>query len=357
MALLGAIALLAAGRLTPEEAWRAVDVPTIGLLFGLMVVSAQFRLGGFYSKVTRLMAAANVGPAGLLAALIAVAGGLSALLANDVVCLAMAPVLIEACGRRGLNPLSFLLALACASNAGSAATLIGNPQNMLIGQRLNLSFREYLWDGGVPAVASLGLVWAIIQRQFRERWHMPSAATEAPGIEAARIEAPWIEAPAPPFDRWQTAKGFAVLALLVGFFLWSDVPREVAALSAAGLLLMSRRLASRDMLGMVDWQLLVLFIGLFVVNHALAASGALTVIFEALRASGADVSSPGWLFAISAVLSNLVSNVPAVMLLLPAATHPMAGPVLALASTLAGNLFIVGVSRTSSWRTRRRGWA
>jgi hypothetical protein len=147
VALLGAIALLAAGRLTPEEAWGAVDVPTIGLLFGLMVVSAQFRLGGFYSKVTRLMAAANVGPAGLLAALIAVAGGLSALLANDVVCLAMASVLIEACGRRGLNPLPFLLALACASNAGSAATLIGNPQNMLIGQRLNLSFREYLWDG------------------------------------------------------------------------------------------------------------------------------------------------------------------------------------------------------------------
>lgn len=327
VALLGAIVLLAAGRVTAEAAWAAVDVPTIGLLFGLMVVSAQFRLGGFYAKVTRQIAAADLGPAALLAALIAIAGALSALLANDVVCLAVAPVLIEGCDRRGLNPLPFLLALACASNAGSAATLIGNPQNMLIGQSLDLSFGRYLLDAGVPAVLSLAAVWAIICRQFRGRWHMPGA-----GIEAV----------APPFNRWQTAKGFFVLTLLVVVFLWSDIPREVAALSAAGLLLMSRRMASRDILGLVDWQLLVLFMGLFVVNHGLAASGALGEIFGAVRAAGADLSHPGWLFAVTVLLSNLVSNVPAVMLLLPVATHPLAGPVLALASTLAGNLFIVG---------------
>ncbi len=327
VALLGAIGLLAAGRLTPGQAWAAVDVPTIGLLFGLMVVSAQFRLGGFYTRLTRRIAAAEVGPAALLAALIVIAGALSALLANDVVCLAMAPVLIEGCDRRGLHPLPFLLALACASNAGSAATLIGNPQNMLIGQRLNLSFGGYLWDAGVPAVLSLAAVWAIICRQFRGRWQAPPR-----GIQAV----------AAPFDRWQTAKGFAVLALLVAVFLWTDVPREVAALSAAGLLLMSRRMASRDMLGEVDWQLLVLFIGLFVVNHALTASGALTQVFDGVRGAGVDLSRPGWLFAAAVVLSNLVSNVPAVMLLLPAATHPMAGAVLALASTLAGNLFLVG---------------
>jgi Na+/H+ antiporter NhaD/arsenite permease-like protein len=327
VALLGAIVLLAAGRVSPEDAWAAVDVPTIGLLFGLMVVSAQFRLGGFYAKVTRQIAAAAIGPPALLAALIAIAGGLSALLANDVVCLAVAPVLIEGCDRRRLNPLPFLLALACASNAGSAATLIGNPQNMLIGQRLNLPFARYLLDAGVPALLSLAAIWAILCLQFRDRWDLQPA-----GIAAA----------APPFNRWQTAKGFVVLALLVGVFLWSGIPREVAALSAAGLLLMSRRMASREILGLVDWQLLVLFIGLFVVNHGLAASGALAEIFGAVRTAGADLSQPAWLFAVTVVLSNLVSNVPAVMLLLPAATHPLAGPVLALASTLAGNLFLVG---------------
>jgi Na+/H+ antiporter NhaD/arsenite permease-like protein len=327
VALLGAIVLLAAGRVSPAEAWAAVDVPTIGLLFGLMVVSAQFRLGGFYAKLTRHIAAAPLGPPALLAALVAIAGALSALLANDVVCLAVAPVLIEGCDRRALNPLPFLLALACASNAGSAATLIGNPQNMLIGQTLELSFSGYLLDAGVPALLSLAAVWAIICCSFRDRWHLPTA-----GIKAA----------APPYDRWQTAKGLFVLALLVAVFLGSGVPREVAALSAAGVLLMSRRMASRDILGLVDWQLLVLFIGLFVVNHGLAASGALQQLFGALRSSGADLSQPAWLFAVTVLLSNLVSNVPAVMLLLPVATHPLAGPVLALASTLAGNLFLVG---------------
>ncbi|MEX2300365.1 MAG: SLC13 family permease, partial [Bryobacterales bacterium] len=143
VALLGAIVLLAAGRVTPEQAWTAVDVPTIGLLFGLMVVSAQFRLGGFYSKVTRRIASADASPAALLGALVAIAGALSALLANDVVCLAVAPVLIAGCDRRGLNPLPFLLALACASNAGSAATLIGNPLNMLIGKKLGLAFGDF----------------------------------------------------------------------------------------------------------------------------------------------------------------------------------------------------------------------
>ncbi len=138
VALLGAIALLATERVSPESAWNAVDVPTIGLLFGLMVVSAQFRLGGFYTALTRRLAAATASPDALLARLVGVVGVLSALLANDIVCLAVTPVLIEGCARRGLDPVPFLLALACAANVGSAATLIGNPQNMLISQALHL---------------------------------------------------------------------------------------------------------------------------------------------------------------------------------------------------------------------------
>jgi len=145
-----------------------------------------------------------------------------------------------------------------------------------------------------------------------------------------------------PFDRWQTTKGLLVAAGLLLIFLVSDWPRELVALSGAGLLLMSRRLHSRDMLGLVDWQLLVLFVGLFVVNGALEQSGLTARALEGLAASGIDARHPVWLFGLSAALSNLVSNVPAVMLLLPAATHPLAGPILALASTLAGNLIIVG---------------
>jgi Na+/H+ antiporter NhaD/arsenite permease-like protein len=314
VALLGAIALLATDRVSPQAAWDAVDVPTMALLFGLMVVSAQFRLGGFYTRLTRQLAGAEVSPDILLALLILVAGVLSALLANDIVCLAMAPVLVEGCTRRRLDPVPFLLALACAANVGSAATLIGNPQNMLIGQTLHLSFAHYLLDAGVPSLLGLAVVWWVVRRHVGGQWHKQ---TPVPQI------------PTNGFNPWQTGKGMAVLVVLVIAFLFSPWPRDVLAMIAAGVLLASRRMASRDILGQVDWHLLVLFAGLFVVNHALAASGV-------------PISQPSWLFVITVFLSNLVSNVPAVMLLLPSATHPLAGPVLALSSTLAGNLFIVG---------------
>ena len=142
--------------------------------------------------------------------------------------------------------------------------------------------------------------------------------------------------------RWQTTKGLLVLALLVLGFLFAPVPREVLALAGAALLLTSRRMASRDLIGLVDWHLLVLFIGLFVVNHAVAQAGLPARAGAALAGAGVDLGDPRWLFPVTAVLSNLVSNVPAVMLLLPHATHALAGPVLALSSTLAGNLLIVG---------------
>ena len=133
-----------------------------------------------------------------------------------------------------------------------------------------------------------------------------------------------------------------MLAALVAGFLFARVPREVLALGGAALLLMSRRMASRDMLGLVDWHLLVLFIGLFVVNHAVAEAGLARRRTRRCGRAGIDLADRRWLFGVTAVLSNLVSNVPAVMLLLPHASHPLAGPVLALASTLAGNLLIVG---------------
>jgi Na+/H+ antiporter NhaD/arsenite permease-like protein len=326
-ALLGAIALIAFGKVTAQQAWDAVDVPTIGLLFGLMVISSQFRLSGFYAHLTRKIAAAPLSPDALLALLVGVVGLLSGLLGNDIICLAMAPVLIEGCARRSLDPVPFLIALACASNVGSAATLIGNPQNVLIGEALDLSFAGYLLDGGVPALLGLAATWWIICRSVAGRWHTD---TPVPPLESSRL------------DRWQTLKGLVLLIGLTAAFIAAPWPRDVLTLVVAGVLLLSRKMESREMLGQVDWHLIVLFIGLFVVNYALQASGALPRLTDHMHAAGVDLRQPGWLFIVTVVLSNLVSNVPATMLLLPSAEHGLAGPILALASTLAGNLFIVG---------------
>lgn len=327
IALLGAIALLVARRVGVEEACAALDIPTLGLLFGLMLVSAQFRVAGAYSALTRRIAASPVAPQWLLAMIIGASGVLSALLANDIVCLAVTPLLVEGLLRRGLDPKPHLLALACAANIGSAATLIGNPQNMLIGQSLGLSFAGYLFAGGVPAAIGLVLLWLWLRPQADRRTAM---------------QAPELPTDAPTFDRGLAAKGLVVLVALMAAFVAAPWPRELLALAAGGIMLVSRRLPSRRWLALIDWPLLTLFIGLFVVNHALSAAGYVADALAATRARGLDPANPPQLFVVTVVLSNLVSNVPAVMLLLPAAQHPAAGAVLALASTLAGNLFIVG---------------
>ena len=327
IALLGAIILIASGYMPVQQMSSAVDLPTIALLFSLMVLSAQFRLSGFYAVVVRRMAVAPMSPKLLLGLLVLVVGVLSALLANDIVCLAVAPILIAGCAQRQLNPKPFLIALACAANVGSAATLIGNPQNILVGQVLKLSFSHYLWQAGVPSLIGLVVVWLVIAGMTKGRWEL-------------KMKIPQMTVP--KLDVWQTSKGAVLLVALVILFLVAPWPRELMALAVVGLLLCSRKMRSREMLGAVDWQLLVLFISLFVVNFVLNRAGYLGDMKAWLLNGGINIEQPVWLFSLSVVFSNLVSNVPTVMLLLSSATHGLAGPILALSSTLAGNLFIIG---------------
>jgi Na+/H+ antiporter NhaD/arsenite permease-like protein len=329
VALLGAIALISINALSLEQAVASIHLPTMALLFAFMVVSAQMRLGGFYDWVTHRLAGLALRPASLLGVLIVVSAALSAVFSNDIVCLAMAPLLVDACRRRGLAPVPFLLALACASNIGSAATLIGNPQNMLIGQTMRLSFDGYFLDAIIPVALGLAASWVLIAWQTRGRWEQ-SAADVAP--EGGNI----------PFDAWQTTKGLIIAGALLVAFLVAPWPREHMALIGAGILLMSRQLRSRNMLGLVDWELLVLFMSLFVVNAAFQRTGLTEHAIAWLASLGVRLDQPGTLFAATFVLSNLVSNVPAVMLLIPVVHHPLGGVMLALVSTLAGNLLIVG---------------
>jgi len=221
----------------------------------------------------------------------------------------------------------FLIGLACAANIGSAATLIGNPQNILIGEALGLGFARYALVAGPPTTVALLLAWAVVGFQTRGRWQAPARLVPAEDV---------------PFDRLRTGKATIVLIGLVVLFLAGVGSRGVLAIGAAGLLLTSRRTASRSTLSHVDWQLLLLFVGLFVVHAGIQATGAPERALASLAGAGVDLRRPGWLYAVSVAASNLVSNVPAVMLLLPAAGDATAGTTMALASTLAGNLFLVG---------------
>ncbi len=207
-----------------------------------------------------------------------------------------------------LNPVPFLVGLACAANIGSAATLIGNPQNMLIGSVLKLHFGDYVRRALPPVAISLLLLWGWL--------------SHGPGAGAVRVFEPDARAtadedPEPVFDRFQTAKGLLVAGLLMAVFLLTHWPREVAALVGAAVLLLSRRLHSAHVMGFVDWPLLLLFIGLFVVNHAFEATGLAAQAVAMLGAQGVHLGQPGPLLVVGVALSNLVSNVPAVMLLLP----------------------------------------
>ena len=341
VALLGAIALVATEAISEEQARAAIHLPTLILLFSFMTISAQLRMGGFYDWAARRLGGLQLGPPGLLAALVAVTAGLSAVFSNDIVCLAMAPVLAEICLARRLDPVPFLLGLACAANVGSAATLIGNPQNMLIGETLGLSFPGYLAQAALPVTLGLLVTWGILVLLTRGRWQLSEGVLAISADSGADPADPHRE-PGRRLDRWQSAKGLGVAALLFVGFLTVPWPRDLMALAGAGLLLTSRRMHSRRMLGLVDWELLVLFMGLFVVNQALQETGLPAQAVAALAAAGVDLQAPATLFATSFLLSNAVSNVPAVMLLLPVADHPMGGTLLALSSTLAGNLLIVG---------------
>ncbi len=327
IALIGAGVLVASGRMSATAVWNAVDVATIALLLGLMVVAGQFRLSGSYTELTRRLDAKTHAPATFLAYVIIAAAGLSAVFGTAIVCLTLAPLLMEIAARRRLDPIPFLLALACASNVGSAATLIGNPQNVLVGETLRLSFARHLVDGGVPAAFGLGVVWLAIWLPYRGRWNR---------------ETPSIDVHAPPLDRWQARKGLLVVVTMIAAFLFTPWPRAAIALAGAGVLLVSRRMASREMLRQVDWHLLLLFIGLFVVTKAMAQSGLVNGMLMWSRVAGIEWTHPPTLFVGSAVLSNIVTSVPAVMLLLPAARDDLTGAVLAVASTLAGNWLVAG---------------
>lgn len=336
IALLGAIVLVASGAVELNDSLRLLDLPTILLLFGLMILSAQYAASGFYDGISAAIARAAGQPTRLLAITILAGGGLSALLANDIVVFAMTPLLCLGLRERRMNPVPFLIALACAANAGSAATIIGNPQNILIGQVGRLDFALFLAYCAVPAVAALAITYGVIAWQWRGRWQLDTSAGPTSETESL-IAVPLTR------DATQLSKAVISTAVLLVLF-FTDVPREISALALAGALLASRKLASRDIISGVDFNLLLLFIALFVVTGAFAATSVASQAFAWLAGVGLLPDRLAVLTPLALLLSNTIGNVPAVILLLQVWHEPPAGALygLALLSTFAGNFLIVG---------------
>lgn len=327
IALLGAIAFIELQGINISKATSYIDLSALTILFSFMIISAQFFYSGFYTHIIERMENWNGSPSRLLIVVILISATLSAVLINDIVCLALTPLIVKVCFHKKFNPIPFLIALACSSNIGSALTLIGNPQNILIGQVLHIPFNHHIKLSLIPCILGLVVTWFVIKIQMKGNWFDKGKEINPQTI---------------PFNYWQSTKGIIVITAILIIFIFSDLPRDQVSLVGAGFLLLSRRMASQTMLSFIDWQLLVLFIGLFIVNRSFLHIINVNAIPQFLERYHIDISAPITVVLVSAILSNIVSNVPAVMLLLPFIKSSNEGSLLALSSTFAGNLFIVG---------------
>jgi Na+/H+ antiporter NhaD/arsenite permease-like protein len=333
MAIIGAVLMVAFGVVTAGEALRFVDFGTLVLLFSMMVVVGCLHLAGFFEWVAAL-AVLRLKPRQLLPAIVFLTGALSAFLVNDIICLAMVPFALMATRRMGLKPLPYLVAVATASNIGSVATLTGNPQNILIGSYSGIGYRAFLAHLGPVAAIGLVVDWLAIRWIFKDR--LTENAPVTPSERGAAGELPQVDARA-------LRRAAAVAALVLVGFLAGVPPAMMAAIGAA-LMLVTWRGNPRLVYDEVDWGVLVFFVGLFLIVGGAENAGLTQYLSDCARRL--NLQNMGVLTAVTAALSNVVSNVPAVMLLKPlvAGFRDARGGwlMLAMASTLAGNLTITG---------------
>jgi len=329
IAIIGAAAMILTGVVPLAQAAGAIDYPTLVLLFGMMIVVANLRLSGFFRLVTAYVIRKAQSPVQLLAATVAVAGVLAAFFINDVVCLVLAPLLLQMTNTLGLPPTPFLLALATASNIGSVATITGNPQNMLVASFSGLSYRTFAQHLAPIAIVGLVLDFAVLWLCYRKelRAVAPPVATEL----KFRVHQPLL-----------LKSTLAALITLV--LLAAGLPPNNVALGVGAWLLITRRVRPEKIYHNIDWALLVFFMSLFVVVAGLEATGVDRELFTALQPLRLD--RPLLLSLATALLSNVVSNVPAVMVLKPLVgnlpNRTAAWLTVAAASTLAGNLTPLG---------------
>lgn len=328
-AIIGASLMIGANVLTFEEAYASIDYDTIILLFGMMIVVANLRLSGFFSAVSEWVVRRAHHPLGLLAAIVFVSGLFSAFFVNDTMCLVLTPLVLEIAFALRRNPVPYLLAVAMAANVGSVATITGNPQNMMIGAYSGIPYRAFVAALSPVAAAGLVVTYVMIALIYRGEFaHSPRVEFEHRRVRLNRVL------------MWKAVTVSA--AMIVFFFAGWPVPK--VAILAGALLLLTRRVKPEKVYHEIDFSLLIMFVGLFIVVAGIEKTQLSGEAMSVLSGYGLD--RPAVLAFSAAILSNLVSNVPAVLVFKPFIAHladsRQAWLILAMASTLAGNLTVLG---------------
>ncbi len=324
VALVGACLMVACGAVSLEDAYRAVDLGTLTSLLGMMIIVANLRISGFFALVNAWVVRRVHRPLLLLAAIVMVSGVFSAFLVNDAICLVMAPLVLELTMGLKRNPVPYLLAVAMASNVGSTATITGNPQNMMIGSFSGIPYTQFA--GALAPVAVVGLLLTIGLLALLHRADLRGSVVD---VHPPRVR----------INRALVVRSLIATAAVVVLFFAGEPPAK-AAIIVGALLLLTRRVKSARVYAEIDWSLLLMFTGLFII--VVGAEREL----PSPQAVASQLGSIPVLSAVTAVLSNLVSNVPAVLLLKPFVgalpDHQRAWLVIAMASTLAGNFTVLG---------------
>ena len=332
-ALLGAVLMIATGVMTPERAYRAINYDTLVLLLGMMLISAYLDLAHFFEWAAELVRNFSRTPAHLLLYVTLTSGTLSALLVNDTVCLMLTPLVVAVIRRGKLPLLPYLVALSTSANIGSVATLVGNPQNMIIGHFSHISFPEFSRSLLPAAVIGLAVNFFILRFGFRKMLRVTA-------IDRA-------DYPAPKLERGLFALVCVVLVSIFAGFL-AGLNLAWTAMAGAALVMVLARRDTHGVLRLVDWHLLLFFAALFIVVGGLSDTGLPEAIYSRLQAIfGSSVPAQAWnLTWFSVVGSNVFSNVPFVLVagnwIARFAEPTLMWKVLALATTFAGNLTIVG---------------
>ena len=329
VAFLGGAAMIALGPLTLDEAFRAIDFNTIALLVGMMIVVAHLKVSGAFRALGSLAIEHAHAPFVLLVTVTILAGVLSAFLVNDAICLVMTPIVMQVVRALGRNPVPYLVATATASNCGSVATITGNPQNMVIGATSKIAYPVFA--AALSPVAAFGLVAVVVVVWLAFRKEFATDGAISPHLKPGRMHA------------GQVVKASLVCAgLAIAFF--AGVPPAEAAVIGGAILLFTRQIKPMRIYREIDGPLLLLFAGLFIV--VAGAERALLTPDRVAMAKSFDLDVPWRLSFLTTVLSNIVSNVPAVLILRPfirSLSDPRrAWLVVAMASTLAGNLTLIG---------------